>query len=67
MPEPKFIVGQRVKRIENREIVGATVLQVICHNSRVVDEYSYEIQYDEGPIEGSSGTGWWPESCLEAE
>lgn len=66
MPEPKFVVGQRVKRIEDREIVGAVVLQVVP-GINIILETSYQIQYDEGPTEGNDGTGWWPESSLEAE
>ena len=66
MPEPKFVVGQRVKRIEDREIVGAVVLQVVP-SINIILENSYQIQYDEGPTGGNDGTGWWPESSLEAE
>ena len=66
MTEPKFVVGQRVKRIEDREIVGAVVL-VVVHNSEISYEYSYQIQYDEGQSGDNDGTGWWPENCLEAE
>jgi len=53
---PAFKVGDRVDRVEDREITGATVLTV----QEVGNQISYEIQYDEG------GSGWWPESCLKA-
>jgi len=49
-----FSIGQRVARIEEREIVDATVLAVdIGAEGRV-----YLIAYDEG------GEGWWPENAL---
>lgn len=47
-----FSVGDRVDRIEDREVTGATVI--------TVDENgNIEIQYDEG------GSGWWPAECLK--
>lgn len=55
---PKFEIGQRVKRIEDRVDVGSIVLMVY-ENS--LNGYSYLIKYDEG------GEGYWPENCLEAE
>jgi len=66
MQEPKFIVGQRVKRIEDRPIVGAVVLEIMPFMS-FDKEYNYKIQYDEGPSNGNDGTGLWPENSLEAE
>lgn len=51
---PLFNVGDRVDRIEDREVTGATVLNIHISGDLV----SYEIQYDEG------GSGWWPENCL---
>ncbi len=66
MTEPKFVVGQRVKRIEDIEIVGAIVLQVV-HINEIGYNYTYQLQYDEGASGGNDGTGWWPEICLEAE
>jgi len=60
---PKFIVGQRVKRLEDKEVVGALVLDTTEMN----ESFSYNIQYDEGQSAGNNGTGWWPESCLAAE
>ena len=46
-------VGDRVNRIEDREITGATILEIEGDNAR--------IGYDEG------GEGWWPFNALEAE
>jgi len=48
-----FNVGDRVNRVEDREVTGGTVLQL--------DGENVEIEYDEG------GTGWWPVSSLVAE
>lgn len=45
-----FAVGDRVERIEDREITAATVV--------AVDRENVEIAYDEG------GSGWWPVSAL---
>lgn len=55
MPTSILKVGDRVDRIENREVTGATVLSIIERD----DGNVIEIAYDEG---GSSG--WWPESSL---
>ena len=63
MSSPKFVLGQRVKRIEERESVGAIVLEFIEFNETIV----YKIQYDEGPSEGNDGTGWWAEEGLTSE
>lgn len=46
-----FTIGQRVDRIEDREITKATVISI--------DGEKVEISYDEG------GTGWWPQSYLK--
>ena len=43
-------VGDRVERIEDRDVVGATVLEV--------DGDVVLLEYDEG------GTGWWPVDCV---
>lgn len=43
--------GQQVERIENREGVKATVLEV-------TPEGTVLISYEEG------GSGWWPAVCL---
>lgn len=48
-----FSIGDRVNRIEDREVTGATVI--------AIDGEHIEIEYDEG------GTGWWPPEALEAE
>lgn len=61
--EPKFVVGQRVKRLENRDVVGAVVLKVVESD----DSYSYKIQYDEGKTNNSPGCGWWSEDSLESD
>lgn len=53
-----YKVGDRVRRIEDREVVGATILQVVEMGD---GGWSVELQYDEG------GTGWWPVSCIEHE
>lgn len=45
--------GDRVNRLEDREVTGATVLSVQDGGDLV------EIEYDEG------GTGQWPADCLE--
>jgi hypothetical protein len=49
-------VGDRVNRIEDREVTGGTVLEVVPLGD---DEISIHISYDEG------GDGWWPIHCLE--
>lgn len=61
---PNFEVGERVKRIENREITGAIVLEICELES---DDFIYHIKYDEGPGIGHDGTGWWGENFLEKE
>lgn len=48
-----FMVGDRVNRIEARDVVGATVI--------AVDGDNVELAYDEG------GMGWWPSDCLVPE
>ena len=65
--DPKFTVGQRVKRIEDREIVGAEVLEILPLTNIGETEYMYKIKYDEGPSNGNDGTGFWPETSLTAE
>lgn len=65
--DPLFTVGQRVKRKEDREIVGAEVLEVSSILNMNGTEYIYKIKYDEGPSEGNDGTGFWPENALIAE
>ena len=52
--DAKYQIGDRVKRIENRTVVGAVVTAV----ENGPDGWIYEIDYDEG------GSGWWPEECL---
>lgn len=50
-----FTIGQRVNRIEDRAITGATVITIQDETGGGV---FYEIAYDEG------GSGWWPEDSL---
>lgn len=45
--------GDRVNRIDGREIVGATVIEIDGENAL--------IEYDEG------GQGWWPLDALEPQ
>ena len=49
-----FQVGDRVRRIENREMTEATVITVDTSAECV------ELEYDEG------GSGWWPLTIIEA-
>ena len=50
-----FKVGDRVDRIENREVTAATILSI----QQVGDDTILEIQYDEG------GSGWWPATAVK--
>ena len=52
-----YATGDRVKRIEDRPVVGAVVLQAIDG----FDGQMLELSYDEG------GTGWWPADAVEPE
>jgi hypothetical protein len=52
-----YAIGNRVKRLEGRPQVGGVVLDV----AEGPEGMAYELSYDEG------GSGWWPESSLEAE
>jgi hypothetical protein len=52
---PEYNIGDRVDRIEDREITGATIISI----QEMSDEIIFEIQYDEG------GSGWWPISCIK--
>lgn len=51
-----FQIGDKVERIEDRDITTAVVVDVDVSS----DETMYLIHYDEG------GEGWWPESSLTA-
>jgi hypothetical protein len=51
-----FQVGDRVDRIEDREVTGATVISVVEMGDGT---NSVELDYDEGP------SGWWPENCIK--
>lgn len=48
--------GDRVDRLEEREVTGATVLEVV----ETGDGPIARLAYDEG------GEGWWPLDCLAA-
>ena len=50
-------IGSRVNRTENREVTGATVLEIEPSNDPFFGRL-VKIAYDEG------GEGWWPESSL---
>lgn len=56
MPASIFKVGDRVERIEDRDVTGATVLSI---TERDDGGNVIEIEYDEG-----MGSGWWPENSL---
>ena len=46
-------IGDKVNRLENRAVTGATVLAIVGENIL--------IEYDEG------GQGWWPIDALVAQ
>lgn len=50
----EYSIGQRVERIEDREVTAATVISI----QTLGDETVLELQYDEG------GSGWWPATCV---
>lgn len=50
----EYQVGDRVERIEDREVTAATVISI----QTVGEDIVLELQYDEG------GTGWWPVSAV---
>ena len=50
-----YKIGDRVERIEDREVVGATIISIQEHEN---GEISVELQYDEG------GSGWWPTTAI---
>jgi hypothetical protein len=53
-----FNPGNRVNRIEDRPVTGATIISV-QEGSAPDEPPSLELAYDEG------GTGWWPSDCVE--
>jgi hypothetical protein len=55
-----FVVGQRVRRLEDREVTGAVVIEVIPYDDNT---FLYCIRYDEEPHK----VGFWMEENLEAE
>lgn len=50
----EYNVGDRVERIEDREVTAATIISI----QTVGTETVLELQYDEG------GSGWWPVSAV---
>jgi len=54
---PLYKIGDRVDRIEDRPVTGATIIAI--QESEHFGT-SYELEYDEG------GTGWWPENTIKA-
>jgi hypothetical protein len=48
--ELTMLIGDRVNRLEDRETVGATVIEVDADNVL--------LEYDEG------GQGWWPSESV---
>lgn len=51
-----YKIGERVNRIEDREITGATIIAIYESNIFVTQ---YQLEYDEG------GSGWWPETAIK--
>jgi len=49
-----YKVGDKVERIEDREVIGATIIKIVEQEEGVF----MELEYDEG------GSGWWPEGCI---
>lgn len=56
-----YNIGDRVHRIENREVTGAIIGAIILDIVREDGENFILLLYDEG------GTGWWPESAIRHE
>jgi hypothetical protein len=51
---PTYQAGDRVERLEDREVTAATVIRV----QQVGNDVIVEIEYDEG------GSGWWPATSI---
>jgi hypothetical protein len=51
----EYQVGDRVDRIEDREVTGATIISI----QDLGETICVELQYDEG------STGWWPVNCIK--
>jgi hypothetical protein len=51
-------VGDRVNRLEDRDVVGATVKDIV---NDLNENTILLIEYDEG------GEGWWPLNTLELQ
>lgn len=54
---PEYNIGNRVDRIEDREITSATIISI--QNTTDNENIIVELQYDEG------GSGWWPVSAIK--
>ena len=52
-----YTTGQKVRRLEDRNQVGAVILAV----KDGVDGQMLELSYEEG------GTGWWPADAVEPD
>lgn len=53
-----FAIGQRVDRIEDREVTGATIIKIQLDSDRYENSCA-ELEYDEG------GSGWWPLTAIK--
>jgi phage terminase large subunit GpA-like protein len=60
MSNQTYQIGQRVDRIEDREITGATIISIQESTDQINDTTFIELQYDEG------GTGWWTAECVRS-
>jgi len=52
---PQYNIGDRVDRIEDHEVTGATIISIQDSDHSII----VELQYDEG------GSGWWPLSAIK--
>lgn len=59
MSNQTYHIGQRVDRIEDREITGATIISIQDETDPIDNVAHLELQYDEG------GSGWWTSSCVK--
>lgn len=50
----EYQIGDRVERIENRDVTAATVIDV----QKIGDDTILQLEYDDG------GNGWWPSSAV---
>ena len=56
---PQYNIGERVDRIEDREVTGATIIAIQETINETINETIVELQYDEG------GSGWWPTTSIK--